>query len=92
MKYDLISRQAAIDALKSWDWQDVYPPILFRQLLEKLPSAQPEREKGEWFWDGEGYSCSNCDRPIYGNLLEITIGDFKYCPFCGADMRGDKDE
>ena len=40
---DLISRQAAIDAMATWDWQDAYLPIHFKQLLEVLPSAQPEQ-------------------------------------------------
>lgn len=39
---DLISRQAAIDAMATWDWQEMYLPIHFKQLLEELPSAQPE--------------------------------------------------
>lgn len=39
---DLISRQAAIDAMATWDWQEMYLPIHFKQLLEELPAAQPE--------------------------------------------------
>lgn len=44
MSDDLISRQAAIDAMATWDWQEVYLPIHFKQLLEELPSAQPEQQ------------------------------------------------
>lgn len=39
---DLISRQAAIDAMATWDWQELYLPIHFKQLLEELPSVQTE--------------------------------------------------
>ena len=39
---DLIDRQTAIDAMATWDWQELYLPIHFKQLLEELPSAQPE--------------------------------------------------
>lgn len=39
---DLIERQAAIDAMATWDWQELYLPIHFKQLLEELPSAQPD--------------------------------------------------
>lgn len=39
---DLISRQQAIDAMASWDWQELYLPIHFKQVLEELPSAYPE--------------------------------------------------
>ena len=38
---DLISRQAVIDAMATWDWQELYLPIHFKQLLEEIPSAQP---------------------------------------------------
>ena len=44
MTDDLISRQDAIDAMATWDWQEVYLPIHFKQLLEELPSAQPEQQ------------------------------------------------
>lgn len=37
---DAISRQAAIDAMATWDWQELYLPIHFKQLLEELPSFQ----------------------------------------------------
>ena len=95
MKGDLIRRQDAIDAIEcrfaepdyqhtGEDWFDGMSSAEFE--IYKLPSAHPERENGEWFWDGWGYSCSGCDRPIYGNILEITRGDFKYCPFCGSEM------
>ena len=39
---DLISRQDAINAMATWEWQELYLPIHFKQLLEDLPSAQPE--------------------------------------------------
>lgn len=36
---DAISRQDAIDAMAKWDWQELYLPIHFKQLLEELPSV-----------------------------------------------------
>ena len=39
---DTIYRQAAIDAMASWDLQELYLPIHFKQVLEELPSAYPE--------------------------------------------------
>ena len=91
MKDDLISRQAAIDALKSWDWQELYLPIHFKQILEELPSAQPEREKGEWGFETwrDGYrnlQCSVCGQWIASTSCDLP--PFNYCPNCGADMRG----
>ena len=107
---DLISRQAAIDALKglpTW-WADeggyyggAQPPMeaLLEpedaiSALENLPSAQPERKKGKWinaYPDIEPNPmfmygiCSVCG-------YEQAISDkLKFCPNCGADMRGEQD-
>lgn len=44
-KGDLISRQAVLDELKRWDWQDLYLPSQFKQLLDDVPSVE---NKGEW--------------------------------------------
>jgi len=49
--------------------------------LEELPSAQPERKKGKWI---VYYECPKCG--------EITKDFTEYCPFCGADMRGEQDD
>ena len=60
---------------------------------EQLPSAQPERKKGEWLELTNGnhtYVCSVCGRM----LVNITDGKnnvakhYPYC-HCGADMRGE---
>ena len=86
---DLISRQAAIKAVGATTWAG------FR--LEKLPSAQPERKTGKWVDDGTefGLCCSECettfDDYFEGNKEEIQLRKIpKFCPNCGADMRGDK--
>ena len=42
---DLISRQDAINAMATWEWQELYLPIHFKQLLDDLPTAQPDIEK-----------------------------------------------
>ena len=44
---DAISRQAVIDAMAIWDWQELYSPIHFKQLLEDLPSVSTEKT-GRW--------------------------------------------
>ena len=51
---------------------------------------QPERKKGEWtimngelaFWD----VCSECKK-----LVMHKAPFYKYCPNCGADMRGEQE-
>lgn len=94
---DLISRKAAIDAIKSY-WKnevdripkkstdfDVFTQIIdsilshnanICMVIDKLPSAQPER--GLWIkMNGErGYECSKC-----GWESDIT---WDFCPNCGA--------
>jgi NAD-dependent SIR2 family protein deacetylase len=80
---DLISRQAAIDAVfgRSHD--------IIKQRLKNLPSAQPERKKGYWY----DCQCSEC-----GWSFEVESGfignpeRFRFCPNCGADMRGEQNE
>lgn len=55
---DYISRQAAMDAMETWDWQELYLPIHFKQLLEELPPAQSEyteQDMREQF--NAGYAC-----------------------------------
>lgn len=56
----------------------------FEQAREKY-----ERPQGEWIFvnplqadDGGAYMCSNCKTGDYG------VERYKYCPFCGAEMRG----
>ena len=57
--------------------------------LKELPSAEPERKKGEWIYDNPNtFKCSKCNK-----YLGIGCGNMKmnFCPNCGADMRGDSD-
>ena len=44
-KGDLISRQAVLNKLEKWDWQELYLPIHFKQILDDVPSVE---NKGEW--------------------------------------------
>ena len=105
MRNELISRQAAIDVLRTcYDTEAItytngkeyidYDQAL--DLMENLPSAQPERQKGKWIKItnvNHTYVCSVCGRL----LVNITDGEnkvTKYYPFChcGADMReGEKE-
>lgn len=61
--------------------------------IAALSQHQPGRKKGQWINEGiygEGHSerairCSNCDWHYIGYL-----DDYKFCPNCGADMRGEE--
>ena len=90
---DLISRQAAIDALADMyckSDEDGYVWIIRSDAwarIDALPSAQPERIRGRWIEKphvhGVAY-CSLCD-------YELHTNDTNFCPKCGADMRGEQD-
>ena len=95
---DTISRQAAIDALRtcyetktiSTNNGDEY--INYGDAvaeIEQLPSAQSERKKGRWLPDnrpgGGFWVCSCCKFPSEAFAADVL---YKFCPNCGADMRG----
>ena len=91
---DLISRQAAIDALAEFvpyaicdestesycnGLTDAYNLIL------QLPSAEPKRKQGEWI---EKCSYDGMRNYYYCTLCGVR-NDWKsnFCPHCGVDMR-----
>ena len=49
-------------------------------ILDELPSVTPSRRKGHWEDCSNGWRCTCCDRD--------SRKDTKFCPNCGADMRG----
>lgn len=81
---DLISRQDAIDVAK----QHWYKPDIAKE-LEELPSALPERKKGEWLCSDDMYEtgiCNSCGWDSGESWVNVKRW-FKFCPHCGADMR-----
>ena len=64
--------------------------------INLLPAAHVEsRERGRWEHAPIGYECSCCgiwisDRIVHD--LIIDNADLSFCPSCGADMRGERDE
>lgn len=75
---DLISRQDVLDAVNDCG-------ICIQRILD-IPSAEPERKKGEWI-DGMPYVnshwkvCSECHVSA-----PDSCGGYKFCPNCGAEM------
>ena len=82
---DLISRADAIemvDNIKSTDnWQGAVIA-----LLSALPSA--DAVQGEWKCMGD-CGVTECDQ--CGWSIEEYVGDYNYCPNCGAKMKGGND-
>ena len=96
---DTISRQQAIEALRNYLVEKRCPDdgtltcrLIENEVINKLPSIQPERIKGHWIaitsWNNT-YKCSVCGRL----LVNITDGknkvakNYPYC-HCGAKMEG----
>lgn len=51
-----------------------------------------KRKKGKWIVKGEFIDCSVCRREKWSRVpYEDLVKRFRYCPNCGADMRGEKD-
>lgn len=62
-------------------------------VVRGMPPVKPERPNGEWV-DRDGWSyCSNCEKYAtpHNNGCEIEPCHTPFCPWCGADMRGDKE-
>lgn len=92
---DLISRQAAIDAVNRAVTQEVA-----RWSLQELPSAQPVPKRGKWMcWHEkiENDSCTeyipHCKCSECGTEYDShTVKFINFCPNCGACMKGEQDE
>ena len=64
--------------------------------IEDLPSAETEQNMGHWVSQrGGGYCCSECGRyaldEVDGKFIHVAFKS-NFCPYCGADMRGEHDE
>ena len=56
----------------------------------EILAVQTERKKGKWIADNHDFwVCSNCKFPSEAHGANIL---YKFCPNCGADMRGEQDE
>lgn len=95
MMAEYFDTKAAINALvrlnndsdMPTDWHKGVSSAL--SCLYRVPTVQPERKKGKWIWDDEGYHCSECWFHAHGNTLECMDGTYRFCPNCGAEMGGE---
>lgn len=94
---DLISRQAALDAMGEYYWSIMgdKPPKLdektalyvdLKQAVKRLPTIEPKRGKWMPVTNGRGgHECDQCHEyaPSWQTGEEHLTN---YCPYCGAKM------
>lgn len=65
-----------------------------RENFEKMRPVESERKRGEWKRSTDNgysmYECSVCESRMWKTEYDKAVGThgFKFCPYCGADMRG----
>ena len=69
--------------------------VTLQSVIDMMPTADVrENVRGEWIRRDSRYvGWISFDCSVCGETLELdreTSNDFKYCPFCGADMRNSK--
>lgn len=88
-----IDADEAIEAVEQVVWDDYFWKDI-EKAIKKMPTADVrENVHGEWVIDGEYIDCSVCRQEKWSRVpFEELVKRFKYCPNCGADMRGKKDD
>lgn len=87
---DLISRQAAIEAIGN----DVMGGLNYQRILRELPSAQ-EQKRGRWINWTQMETLSNYQYHFNAFCSECKEGvkwTSRYCPNCGAEMKKEDGE
>ena len=89
---DLVRKMQTYKLSASDDLLLVNQAVVMTELM-LLPPAQPERKTGKWIPDnlvGGGYwVCTVCKHPTEAFAADVL---YKFCPFCGSEMRGEADE
>ena len=95
---ELISKRAAIEAINShfgFNIEEEYGSAV-QEVINGLPSAEPERKKGEWINMGDFEQCSVCGethlKEFQSYYTKTTWIKTNFCPNCGANMRGEQDD
>jgi hypothetical protein len=95
---DLISRQAALDALartarEKFNLSDEYNHYLAGLMdgdlaIKELPTIQPEPQEGHWIEGGTYRDVVECYCSECGQLMTTAATvRMNYCPRCGARMK-----
>ena len=91
---DLIDRKGAIDALEELKTQYFDRKVIIgktQDVINNLPSAQPERKTGKWICSDDLFETAicSCCKWDSGDLFRYVVNSFGFCPNCGSDMRGE---
>ena len=93
---DLISRQAVIDAVNAYLGLSAVSRTIqnmtsIQEILEELPSAEPERKTGEWIYKHCVWFCSECGENPTKGMGYVQGHDelYDFCPKCGSYNRGE---
>lgn len=89
---EYVERESLLENLHKFAPEHNTP--LIQLLVTREPAADvAEIKRGEWKDKGNGdWSCTNCNEIFTLNVDMHPIHDcgLKFCPNCGADMRGKK--
>lgn len=72
---------------------DIFTPYeeeTVKRALQYAPTV--DRPQGEWKKRLGSINCSVCKRSNWSDSFEYTVRRFKFCPNCGARMKGVGDE
>lgn len=84
---DCISRAAL---LARYDAEHVGPPGRARELMATAPAADVTPVvHGRWIEDHDYLKCPECSVMVKWDFTFFDIGDWNYCPNCGAYMMGE---
>lgn len=91
---DAVSREAVIKLYEKFRPSLATHVTEFGDALKALTPVTPERPKGEWKYTDEVHEIARCSKCRF--LIDASgcvdpeeyISIYRYCPNCGADMRG----
>ena len=98
---DLIDRQAVLEQINGWlDCQlknmtnPIYDSIYYLEnRIKDLPSVTQTERTGHWIEENHDeyvlWRCSECGARTELDMTEGYGCGWKYCPICGARLRGD---
>ena len=89
---DLISRQAAIDAINKAVTKEAARWSVKELPSEPVGNTEQLRPKGRWIIDGHHIECDQCGIYFCNSDREGDALPRNFCPNCGAEMGGAKNE